>query len=121
MIVGIRGATTVEKNRREEILNGTEHLLKEIMVQNNLTEDNLISLIFTVTQDLDQAFPAQAARNLGITGTPLMCMVEIPVPNSLPKCIRVLAHCQGDFKKFQVKHVYLKEAVNLRKDLAKND
>lgn len=91
------------------------------MYVNNLVETDLISMIFTVTTDLDQAFPALAVRNCGITQTPLMCATEIPVPGSLPKCIRVLIHCNSNISKEQVTHVYLREAVALRRDLVKDD
>lgn len=121
MIVAIRGAITVDKNDREQMLAATKQMVSELMTRNELSEDDLISLIFTVTQDLNQAFPAEAARNLGLTNTPLMCTVEIPVPGSLPRCIRVLVHCHSDLNKDQVQHVYLRQAVNLRRDLVKDD
>ncbi|NMB39322.1 MAG: chorismate mutase [Firmicutes bacterium] len=121
MIVAIRGAITVDLNDREQILAATKQMIREVMTRNKLAEDNLISMIFTVTQDLNQAFPAEAARSLGLTNTPLMCTVEIPVPGSLPKCIRVLVHCHCNLNKDQVRHVYLRQAVNLRRDLVKDD
>ena len=121
MVVAIRGAITVEKNEKEAILTASAKLIEAVMQRNNLTEDNLISIIFTVTQDLDQAFPATAARNLGLTNTPLLDAMEIPVPNSLPMCIRLLAHCETNMSKSQVKHVYLEGAAALRTDLAKDE
>jgi len=121
LIVAIRGAITVDLNDREQILAATKQMIREVMTRNKLAEDNLISMIFTVTQDLNQAFPAEAARSLGLTNTPLMCTVEIPVPGSLPKCIRVLVHCHCNLNKDQVRHVYLRQAVNLRRDLVKDD
>jgi len=96
-------------------------MITKLMAENNLEEKDLISLIFTVTTDLDQAFPAVAARNCGITQTPLMCATEIPVPGSLPKCIRVLVHCYSNLSKEQVKHIYLRDAVSLRPDLVKGE
>lgn len=121
MVIAVRGAITVEKNDREQILNATETMITELIHRNNLREKDLISLIFTVTFDLDQAFPAEAARRCGITNTPLMCATEIPVPKSLPKCIRVLVHCHSELDKSDISHVYLGKATTLRHDLVKDD
>lgn len=121
MVIAIRGAITVEANDREAILQATQRMITEIMVKNQLIEDDLISLIFTVTPDLDQVFPAVGARMCGITNTPLMCSNEIPVPNSLEKCIRVLIHCYSNLTKAEVRHIYLERAVSLRKDLVEDD
>jgi chorismate mutase len=119
LVRAVRGAITVDKNDAGEIIEATKLLLNEIMSQNNLTEEELISMIFTVTPDLDQAFPAVAARECGYTQTPLMCSVEIPVPGSLPRCIRVMIHCHTDLAKAEIRHIYLREAVRLRPDLVK--
>lgn len=117
MVVGIRGAITVEENTRPSIVNAAKLLLREILKTNNLAEEHLISVIFTVTPDLTNAFPAQAARELGLVNTPLMCATEIPVPHSLARCIRVLIHAQGELTKDNVTHIYLKGAEVLRPDL----
>ncbi len=111
---GIRGATTVEYNNREEILSATTELLQLLIEKNDLHPDNIASAIFTVTDDLDADFPAVAARRLGWTETALMCAREIPVPGSLRKCIRVLIHVNTTRSAAEIQHVYLREAVSLR-------
>ena len=111
---GIRGATTVEYNNREEILSATTELLQLLIEKNDLHPDNIASAIFTVTDDLDADFPAVAARRLGWTETALMCAREIPVPGSLRKCIRVLIHVNTTRSAAEIQHVYIREAVSLR-------
>ena len=114
---GIRGATTVEHNEREEILAATRELLELIIRQNGLRSEDVASAIFTVTEDLDAEFPALAARQLGWTEVALMCAREIPVPNSLSKCIRVLLHVNTMRNAAEIQHVYIRGAVNLRNTL----
>ncbi len=111
---GIRGATTVEHNNQEEILSATRELLELLIKQNDLHTEDIASALFTVTDDLDAAFPALAARDLGWTETALMCCREIPVPNSLGKCIRVLLHVNTERSASEIQHVYIREAVTLR-------
>jgi len=111
---GIRGATTVEHNDREEILAATRELLELLIAKNDLKAEDIVSAIFSLTEDLDAEFPAVAARGLGWTETALMCTREVPVPNSLQKCIRVLIHVNTTRSAQEIQHVYLKEAVNLR-------
>jgi chorismate mutase len=115
---GIRGATTVERNEREEILMATTELLQLMVRKNELHVEDIASAIFTVTQDLDADFPAAAARQLGWDEVALMCMREIPVPNSLGKCIRVLLHVNTTRTASEIRHVYIREAVTLRPGLA---
>ncbi len=115
---GIRGATTVEHNNQEEILAATSELLQLMIDQNDLQVEDIASAIFTVTEDLDAAFPAQAARQLGWEEVAYMCMREIPVPNSLDKCIRVLLHVNTTRSSSELQHVYLYRAVNLRPEFA---
>ncbi|NMB34005.1 MAG: chorismate mutase [Clostridium sp.] len=117
MVRAIRGATTVLSNDITEIISATETLLNEIAKNNGLLEDDIISIIFTVTQDLNAAFPAVAARNIGWTSTALMCMNEINVPGGLEKCIRVLLHINSKKSKRDMKHIYLNDAKNLRPDI----
>ena len=111
---GIRGATTVENNDREEILSATKELLQLLIEKNALKQEDIASAIFSLTEDLDAEFPAVAARGLGWTDTALMCTREIPVPNSLQKCIRVLIHVNTDQSAEEIQHVYIRKAVNLR-------
>ena len=119
LIVAIRGATTVNDNTLEEISSKTVELLTEVMVRNQLSERDLISIIFTMTDDLNAYYPAAAVREAGlIKNTPLMCVQESKVLGSLPLCIRLLVHCQSTkLTKDTVKHVYLNEAHKLRPDL----
>lgn len=111
---GIRGATTVEHNTSEEILAATTELLELLIERNDLQPEDIVSAIFSVTDDLDAAFPARAARLLGWTDAALMCTREIPVPNSLRKCIRVLIHVNTTRSAAEVQHAYIKGAINLR-------
>ena len=111
---GIRGATTVEHNEREEILSATIELLQLLIDRNDLHTEDVASAIFSVTEDLDAEFPAVAARMLGWTETALINVREIPVPNSLGKCIRILIHVNTTRSAAEIQHVYIRKAVNLR-------
>lgn len=111
---GIRGATTVERNDREEILTATTELLQLIIERNELQTEDVASAIFTMTEDLNAEFPALAARSMGWTETALACMREIPVPGSLGKCIRVLLHVNTERSAAEIQHIYIRGAVNLR-------
>lgn len=115
---GIRGAITVERNHREDILAATTELLQALIQRNELQAEDIASAIFTVTDDLDAAFPAVAARTLGWTEIALMCTREIAVPGSLRKCIRVLLHVNTEHSATELNHVYLRGAASLRPDLA---
>lgn len=112
-----RGATTVESNDANEIINETKVLLEEIINANGILIEDMASVIFTVTSDINAAFPAVAARQIGWTSVPLMCMKEIDVPGSLEKCIRVLIHFNTEKTLDEVRHIYLKGAKVLRPDL----
>ena len=116
-IRAIRGATTVVADEPDVIAAGTRELLARIMSLNNLRPENVVSVIFTVTADLRSDFPARAARDLGWVDVPLLCTVEIPVPNALARCIRVLLHVETGKPREAMKHVYLREARTLRPDL----
>ncbi len=116
---GIRGATVAAENTPEAILAATRELLAAIVEANpGLAPEDIASAVFTVTADLDAAFPAQAARQLGWQHVPLMCAREIPVPGSLPRCIRVLLHWNTDRPQAAIRPVYLRAAASLRPDLA---
>jgi chorismate mutase len=112
----LRGATTVKANEPDAILSATEELVREIMERNALDADQMVSCIFTCTNDLDAEFPAVAARNLGLSAVPLLCAREIDVPGALPRVIRLLLHCYAN-PDTEPKHVYLREAESLRRDL----
>lgn len=119
MVRAIRGATTVEKNSKEEIWEATEEMLKRIAEENNLVQEDMISITFTLTQDLDACYPAVRAREMGYTDVPLMNMSELAVPGSLEKCIRVIILTNSDKNLKEINHVYLRGARKLRPDLAK--
>src|ERR671929_1017237 len=101
----LRGATTVAENDADAILDGTEELVREVMERNALHPDDMVSCIFTCTDDLDAEFPAVAARRLGLSGVPLLCAREIDVPGSLPRVIRLMLHCYADAGA-PARHVY---------------
>ncbi|NLX62842.1 MAG: chorismate mutase [Tissierellia bacterium] len=117
-VVSIRGATTVENNNRSDIISSTKDLLLKISKVNKLNKENVISIIFSSTKDLNSEYPAKAARLLGYTQCGLMCFAEMDVEGSIEKCIRVLILYQGNLKQKDVKHVYLKGAKFLRPDLS---
>jgi chorismate mutase len=106
----------VDGNERDAILEGTEELLREVMGRNELAAEDIVSCVFTCTADLNAAFPAEAARRLGLGAVPLLCAREIDVPGALPRVIRVMAHCYAEEDR-RPQHVYLREAVELRRDL----
>ncbi len=119
-IRGIRGATVATANTREAILEATRELLAAIIEANHLQQEDVASMLFTVTPDLDAEFPALAARQMGWLDAALMCAQEIPVPNRLGRAIRVLIHWNTERRPDEVAHVYLREAVHLRPDRARN-
>ncbi len=116
---GVRGATTVTANDREQIDAATRILLQEMLTRNGIAPEDLAAAFFTTTGDLDATFPARAARELGWVHVPLMDASEIPVPGSLCRCIRVLLLWNTDVPQDKIVHVYQGEATGLRPDLAK--
>ncbi len=106
----------MEANDADAILAATDELVHAVIERNGLAIDEMVSCIFTCTEDLDAEFPAVAARRLGMSSVPLLCTREIPVPASLPRVIRLLLHCYAD-PETPAQHVYLREAVALRRDL----
>lgn len=115
---GIRGATTVARNETAEILAATDELLRTLIEANGLEPDDIVSALFTVTRDLDAAFPARAAEEYGWDIVALLHATEIPVPGSLPKCIRLLVHAYTRRSRAEIKHCYLRGATVLRPDRA---
>jgi chorismate mutase len=115
-LYALRGAISVSKDEAQEILSATTELMQEIMERNALVPEQVVSCIFTVTDDLTAEFPAVAARALGFERVPLLCAREIPVPGSLRRVIRVLFHYYAD-EDHEARHVYLGEAATLRADL----
>ena len=115
---GIRGAIYVTENSSQAILRASRELLEAIVAANSLQVSDVASIIFTATADLNAAYPAQAAREMGWTDTPLLCMQEMAVADSLARCIRVLVFWNTDRAPADIHHVYLGEASSLRPDLA---
>lgn len=113
----IRGAIQVAGDDREAILDGTRELVLEVLRRNELTSDDIISVIFTATPDLTADFPAYAARTLGFDDVPLLCATEIAVPGALPRVVRLLAHVETDRPRAALHHAYLRGAAALRRDL----
>ena len=113
----IRGAITVDGDSPDQVLSATTVLLDDMIARNALGTDDMVSLIFTVTDDIRSQFPAVAAREMGLAAVPLLCATEIPVPGSLPMCIRVMLHAYMPSGRAAV-HSYLRDAVRLRDDLA---
>jgi chorismate mutase len=113
----VRGAIQVDANERDDILEGTSELVKEVMHRNSIDPADLISIVFTATPDLNAEFPAYAARLLGLTDVPLLCTTEIAVPGSMPRVLRLLAHVETSLTRAEIRHVYLRGASALRTDL----
>ena len=115
-LFALRGASSVDRNDAQAILGATEWLLREILKLNDLHPSDVVSCIFTLTEDLDAEFPAVAARNMGFSAVPLLCAREVPVPGALGRVIRVLIHYYAD-EAHRATHVYLGGARVLRTDL----
>ena len=113
----MRGAITVERDEREAVLTSTSRLVAEILQRNRLSPSDIVSVIFTATPDLRSAFPAEAARQMGLKGVPLLCAQEIDVDGAMPRVVRVLMHFRSDLPPSEVTHVYLDGAESLRDDL----
>lgn len=115
----IRGATTVESNTAEDILEATDELLRTIMALNDIGPDDFVSFFFTTTTDLNATFPAIAARNLGLDQIPLLCAHEMNVPGALDMVVRVMAHINTAKPAALIQHVYLHRARELRPEWAR--
>jgi chorismate mutase len=118
VVRAIRGAIQVAANDREAILDGTTELVTEVMNRNDLTADDVISVIFTASPDLTAEFPALAARKIGFHDVPLLCASEIDVPGALPRVVRLLMHVETPKPRSELQHVYLRGATALRLDIA---
>ena len=115
---GVRGATTVTRNQKDEILDVTKELLSTMLEVNGIDTEDIASAWLTTTPDLYAEFPAVAARQIGWTQVPLMQSHEMSVPGMLPLCIRVLLHWNTEKTQSEIRHVYLREAARLRPDLS---
>ncbi len=114
----IRGAVQVDANEPAAILGGTSELVIEVMARNQLTPDDVISVVFSATADLNAEFPALAARKLGFQDVPLLCCAEIDVPGAMPRVVRLMMHVETAAPRAQIQHVYLRGAAALRMDIA---
>ncbi|MGX5653703.1 chorismate mutase [Geodermatophilus nigrescens] len=114
----IRGATQVDADDRDQVLEATRELVSEVVGRNGLDHADIISILFTATPDLVSEFPALAARELGMGDVPLMCATEIAVPHALPRVLRLMAHVETPKERADIQHVYLRGAVALRRDIA---
>ena len=115
----VRGATQLEQDTREHMLDRVAELVTDVMEANGLEVDDFISIIFTATSDLVSEFPAYAARQLGFSDVPLVCARELEIEGSMPRVVRLMAHIETDLPRADVTHVYLHGAANLRRDLAR--
>jgi chorismate mutase len=113
----IRGATTVDHDDPEAITERVVALLQRILERNGLVEDDIISILFTATEDIVSTFPATAARSMGLGAVPLICARELAITGSVPRCIRVMLHVTSERTRDQIHHVYLEGAQGLRDDL----
>ena len=116
-IHAIRGATQVDANDRDLILDAIAELVRAVLDRNALATDDLISIVFTATPDLDAEFPAYAARRAGITDVPMLSAVEIAVPDAMPRVLRLLAHVETERSRQDLRHVYQRGAAALPTDL----
>lgn len=114
----IRGAVQVDANERAAVIEGTTELVSAVMSRNELTTDDVISVLFTATPDLTAEFPALAARKIGFQEVPLICASEIGVPGAMPRVVRLLMHVETGRPRSAIQHVYLRGAASLRLDIA---
>lgn len=114
----IRGATQLEVDERDHLLERTTELVRAVLTENQLDVDDLISIIFTATPDVRSEFPAYAARTLGLVDVPLLCTVELDIGGAMDRVVRLLMHVETSLSRAEVTHVYLHGARNLRRDLS---
>lgn len=114
---GLRGATTVDVDTEEQVHDRVATLLREMLLRNNVGHDEIISIVFTATDDVVSVFPAAAARAIGLGDVPLLCAQELSVKGGTPRCIRILMHLMTERSRSELHHVYLEGAKGLRDDL----
>ncbi len=120
MVRGLRGATTVENDEEQSVLEATQALVEEMAKENRILPVDIISVLISTTTDIKSTFPAKAVRSIdGWMYVPVMCTHEMDVPGAMPLCIRALMHVNTDIPQRYVKHIYQNNAVNLRPDLQK--
>jgi chorismate mutase len=116
-IRALRGATTVDVDKKEHLFERVIALLEELFDRNDIDHDDVISLIFTATDDIHCGFPAEAARKFGLGDVPLLCARELEVEGATPRCVRILVHLSTERSRSELRHVYLEGARGLRDDL----
>ncbi len=114
----VRGATQLQVDEREHLLERVAELVKTVLQSNDLDNDDLISIVFTATSDVNSEFPAYAARLMGMTDVPLLCARELEIGGSMPRVVRLMAHVETERTRDEITHVYLHGAAALRRDLA---
>lgn len=115
----VRGATQLDEDDREHMLDRVAEMVRDVMAANGLAVDDFISVIFTATSDLHSEFPAYAARRLGFGEIPLICARELEIEGSMQRVVRMMAHVETDLPRSEITHVYLHGAANLRRDLTR--
>lgn len=115
----VRGATQLDEDVREHMLDRVAEMVSDVMTSNDLVVDDFISIIFTATSDLTSEFPAYAARQLGFADVPLICARELEIDGSMPRVVRMMAHVETDLSREEITHVFLHGAAALRRDLTK--
>ena len=116
-LYAVRGAVTVDEDTREQVVERTASLVREMMARNSITKDDLVSIVFTATDDIHTEFPAAAARGMGLGDVPLLCARELDIDGAIDRCIRILMHFYTDLGASDLRHVYLERAKPLRTDL----
>ena len=116
-IRGLRGATTVDEDTPDQLHRRVQALIATMLDRNDLSKDDLISIVFTATDDIHSMFPAAAARAVGLGDVPLLCARELDIVGGTPRCVRILMHIESDRARGELHHVYLEGARNLRDDL----
>jgi chorismate mutase len=113
----IRGATTLDDDTREQMIERVTSLLADMFARNHVDLDDVISIFFTATDDLHCMFPAEAARTMGLADIPLMCARELAITGGMPQCVRVMVHVETNHPRASVEHIYHGEASRLRPDI----
>ncbi|MFZ4669025.1 MAG: chorismate mutase [Microthrixaceae bacterium] len=116
-VLALRGATTLDVDEHDHLMVRVTELLGEMLERNGIHHDDLISIIFTATEDVHSCFPAKAARMMGLGDVPLICARELDIDGGTPLCIRILVHFNSELGRAELRHVYLEGARNLRDDL----
>ena len=117
----IRGATTLDADTREQMIERVTSLLADMFSRNHVDLDDVISIFFTATDDLHCMFPAEAARTMGLSDIPLMCARELAITGGMPRCVRVMAQVESHHARSDVEHIYHGDARSLRPDISPSD